>query len=99
MGITHIIVEIWEHLSLLISLKIAKLHYKHYFYVCIVEDVALSHHPTKFGNNCKTQCGNISKTVKNLLSGGHKQTSLRSVNTFCFRQNISQYCPTKELIL
>ena len=66
MKITQIIVEIWPHLFLWISLKIAKLHYKHYYYLCMVEDVALNCHHTKFGNNCKTQCRNMDKIVKKL---------------------------------
>ena len=40
-----------------------------------MEDVALSYHPTTFGNNCETQCGNMGKTVENLLTGGHKPAS------------------------
>ena len=27
-----------------------------YYYFCISRDVALKYHPTKFGDNCKTQC-------------------------------------------
>ena len=26
-------------------------------------DVVLNYHPTKFGDNCKTQCGYMDKTV------------------------------------
>ena len=40
-----------------------------------MEDVALNYHPTKFRYNCKTQCGNMDKSVKKLLSGGHKSAS------------------------
>ena len=40
-----------------------------------MEDVALSYHPTKFGNNWKTQCGNMDKTAKKLLTGGQKLAS------------------------
>ena len=39
-----------------INLKIAKLRDRHYYYFCILGDVALNYHPTKFGDNCKTQC-------------------------------------------
>ena len=63
MKITQIIVEIWTHLSFWINIKIDKLRYKHYYYFCIVEDVALGYHPTKFGDNCKTQCWNTSKSI------------------------------------
>ena len=54
MKIIQITVEIWAHLFLGISVKIAKLCDRRYF--CILRDVALNYHPTKFGNNCKTQC-------------------------------------------
>ena len=57
MKITQIFVEIWAHLSWWISLKIAKLRDRHYYYFCILRDVALNYHPTKFRDNCKTQCG------------------------------------------
>ena len=40
-----------------------------------MEDVALNYHPTNFGNNSKMQCGNMDKTVKKLLTGGHKLAS------------------------
>ena len=63
MKITQIIVEIWTHLFLRISLKIAKLRDRHYGYFCILGDVALNYHPTKFGSNCKRQCGYMDKTV------------------------------------
>ena len=60
----------------LISLKIATLRYRHYDYFCILGDVALNYHPTKFGDNCKTQCGYMDKTVKKtLLTGGQKPAS------------------------
>ena len=39
-----------------ITLKIAKLHYKHYYPICMMEDIDLNYHPTKFGDNCKMQC-------------------------------------------
>ena len=38
----------------------------------LLGDVALNYHHTRFGDNCKTQCGNISQTVKKLLTGGKK---------------------------
>ena len=41
----------------------AKLRYRHYYYFCILRDIALNYHPTKFGDNCKTQCWNMSKTI------------------------------------
>ena len=50
-----IIVEIWAHLFLWISLKLAKLDDRHYYYFCVLGDLALNYHPTKFGNICKTQ--------------------------------------------
>ena len=56
MKITQIFVEI--------SLKIAKLRYRHYYYFGILGDVALNYHRTKFGSNCKRQCGYMDKTVK-----------------------------------
>ena len=56
MKITQITMEIWAHLFLWISLKIAKLRDRHYHYFCILEDVALNYHPTKFGDNCEKQC-------------------------------------------
>ena len=63
MKITQIFVEIWTHLFWWISLKIAKLRYQHYYYFCILRNVALNYHPTKFGDNYKTQCWNTSKTI------------------------------------
>ena len=63
MKITQIIVEIWAHLFLWISLKIAKLHDRHYYYFCILRDIVLNYHRTKFGDNCITQCWNMSKTI------------------------------------
>ena len=75
MKITQIIVEIWTHLFLWISLKIAKLRYRHYYYFCILGDVALNYHHTKFGDNCKSQSGYMDKTVKKLLTGGQKSAS------------------------
>ena len=53
MKIIQINVEIWPHLFL--YLKIGKLRDKHYYYFCILRDIALNYHPTKFGDNCKTQ--------------------------------------------
>ena len=38
-------------------------------------NVALNYHPTKFGDNCKSQCGYMDKTVKKLLTGGQKSAS------------------------
>ena len=67
MKITQIIVEIWAHLLSWINLKIAKLHDRHYYYFCILEDVALNYHHTKFGVNCKMQCWNMSKTINWML--------------------------------
>ena len=32
-------------------------------YFCILRDVALNYHPSKFGDNCKMQCGYMEKTV------------------------------------
>ena len=63
MKITQIIVEIWTHLFLWISLKIAMLRNRHYYYFCILRDIALNYHPTKFSDNCKTQSWNMSKTI------------------------------------
>ena len=40
-----------------------------------MEDIDLNYHLTKFGDNCKTQCGNMGKTIENLLTGGHKLAS------------------------
>ena len=37
---------------------------KHYYYFCRLGNVALNYHPTKFGIDCKTQCGYMDKTVK-----------------------------------
>ena len=75
MKITQIIVEIWTHLLWWISLNIAKLRYRHYYYFCILGDVALNYHHTKFGDNCKSQSGYMDKTVKKLLTGGQKSAS------------------------
>ena len=75
MKITQIIAEIWTHLVLWISLKIAKLRYRHYYYFCILGDVALNYHHTKFGDNCKSQSGYMDKTVKKRLTGGQKSAS------------------------
>ena len=64
MKITQIIVEIWAHFVLMNKFKkIAKLRDKHYYYFCILSDVALKYHPTMFGDNCKTQCWNMSKII------------------------------------
>ena len=41
--------------------------YGHYYYFCILGDVALNYHPTKFGSNCKTQCGYITTEMDNYL--------------------------------
>ena len=49
MKITQKIVEIWTHLFLWISLKIAKLRDRHYYYFCLLRDVALNYHPTRGG--------------------------------------------------
>ena len=38
-------------------------------------DVALNYQPTKFGSNCKRQCGYMEKTVKKRLTGGQKLAS------------------------
>ena len=64
MKITQIFVEIWTHLYLRISLKIDKLRYRHYYYFCILGDVALNYHPTKSGSNCKRQCGYMDKLLR-----------------------------------
>ena len=45
-------------------MRIATLHYKYYYSFCIVKDVAPNYDHTKFGNNSKTPCGNMDKTVK-----------------------------------
>ena len=71
MKITQIFVEIWTHLFLWKSLKVAKLHYRHYYYFCMMRDVALNYHPTKFGS----KCGYMDKTAKKLLTGGQKLAS------------------------
>ena len=57
------------------TLKIAKLRYRHYYYFCILGDVALIFNPTNFGSNCKTMCGYMDKTVKKLLIVGQKLAS------------------------
>ena len=49
--------------------------YRHCYYLCIFGDVSLTYHPTKFGDNCKSQCGYMDKTVKKLLTGGRKSAS------------------------
>ena len=72
MKIKQIIVEIWAHLFSWISVKIATLRHHKDYYFCIVEDATPNYHPTKFGNNCKKQCGNMDKTVRNVLTGGQK---------------------------
>ena len=72
-----------------IRFKIAKLRYGHYYYFCILRDVALNYHHTRFGDNCKTQCGNISKTVKKLLTRGHKcNTWFSSLRNLISKSNI-----------
>ena len=68
MKITQIFVVIWAYLFLWISLKIAKVRYRLYYYFWILRDVALNYHPTKFGSNCKTQCGYMDKTVKKTVN-------------------------------
>ena len=77
MIITQIIVEIWAHLFLWISLKIAKLRYRHYYYFRLLGDVALNYHHTKFGDNCNSQSGYMDKTVKKLLTGQKSASSLK----------------------
>ena len=74
MKITQIFVKIWAHLLLGISLKIAKLRKRHYYF-CILGDIAFYYHHTKFGDNYKSQCGYMDKTVKKLLTGGQKSAS------------------------
>ena len=49
--------------------------YRHYDYFSILGDVALNYHPTKFGDNCKSQCGYMDKTLKEMLTGGQKSAS------------------------
>ena len=39
-----------------------------FFYFCILGDVALNYHPTKFGDNCKSQSGYMDKTVKKTVN-------------------------------
>ena len=46
-----------------ISLKIAKLRDRTYYYFCILGDVDLNYHLPKFGSNYTTQCGYMDKTV------------------------------------
>ena len=36
--------------------KNSQLRDRQYNYFCILRDVALNYHPTKFGDNCKTHC-------------------------------------------
>ena len=36
-----------------------------HYYFCILGDVALNYHPTKFGSNYKRECEYMDKTVKN----------------------------------
>ena len=55
MKITQIIVEIWAHLFLWISLKLAELRYGHYYYFGVFRDAALNYHHTRFGDNCKIE--------------------------------------------
>ena len=51
------------------------------FNFCILGDVALNYHHTRSGDNCKTQCENISQTVKKVLTGGQKLApSLRRID-------------------
>ena len=52
--------------------NIAKLPDRHYYYFCILGDVALNYHPIKFSSNCKTQCGYMDITVKKLITGGQQ---------------------------
>ena len=61
--ITRIIVEIWAHLLLWRSLKIAKLRYAYYYSFWIVVDIVLNYHSTKFGNNWKKHGWNIDKNL------------------------------------
>ena len=43
-------------------------------------DVSLNNYPTKFGSNCKRQCGYMDKTTKKLLTGGQKLASCLRVD-------------------
>ena len=61
--ITRIIVEIWAHLLLWRSLKIAKLRYAYYYSFCVGVDIVLNYHSAKFGNNWKKHGWNIDKTL------------------------------------
>ena len=60
---------VWAYLFLWIIFEIAKLNLTKFFQVYIVRDDALSYYLIKFGSHCCAQCGNMNKTVKNLLTG------------------------------
>ena len=45
----------------------------------MVEDAAGNYHLAKFGNNCKTRCGNMDRNVKKTLTGGEKLASSLSM--------------------
>ena len=55
-----------------------------------MEDVALNYHPTKFGNNCKTQCGGMDKTDEKTVNL-RPQTALQFKDGFRRRINSRTY--------
>ena len=61
MTITQIFVGIWTFV--LMNKFKNRQTTLYYYYFCILRDVALNYHPTKFGSNCKRQCGYMDKTV------------------------------------
>ena len=62
-NIIQIIGEIWAHLLLWITYKIARLLITDYCYFCIVEDATHSYCLAKFRYNSKTQWGNMDTFV------------------------------------
>ena len=62
-NIIQIIGEIWAHLLLWITYKIARLLITDYCYFCIVEDATHSYCLAKFRYNWNTQWGNMDKIV------------------------------------
>ena len=59
-----------------------------------MEDANLTYHPTKFGDNWKTQCGNMDKIVENVFI-----TRLQSMDGITWQNTLKYilYCFERRL--